>query len=617
MQISEKNEAGFEIAVTYANLANTALLANDFEQAKAYALTAIEKFEQRGTIDPHYCAALSALGSYYYNEKQFDKAANTFEQAMDIIINSVGRNSQYDRLKDNYNMCMKMIEKENSDNSNYNKHAGVGLRLAKEYYEEYGKHMIANEFSDYQDRIAVGLAGEGSDCFGFDDEVSRDHDWGPGFIMWVSDETYEAIGEKLVKAYNELPSEYQGFKRSTSVSGQNRRGVIRISDFYKKLIGTDNYDEIDWINISAYSLAAATNGEVFVDSEGVFTNMRNKLMQGYPEDIKYRMLAQNAAMFSQTGQYNYKRMLDRNDTVTAGIMLHDCIRYAMQLELLIHDVYAPHDKWLYKSLSELAKSLGRTNIINHIDKIADCTNSNLSTEQIIEELESLGGYFAKELYDEGYISDIDPYLDHHTDELLKKSTYVRLSHEELVDQIVKLEFKAFDEVKNEGGRAYCQDDWPTFSIMRKSQYLTWNKEMLLQYLYDFSREYELGHNLITEKYGRMMESTAPEKYEEIKDNFPALSEQKKAIIEQIVSVQMVMAEEFAEEYPDVAENARSLHTYEDNIVNTSYETYLRGEISTYSDKMLQLYAAYVVEHAKANVNITQEIILGTVLLSRT
>ena len=65
------------------------------------------------------------------------------------------------------------------------------------------------------------------------------------------------------------------------------------------------------------------------------------------------------------------------------------------------------------------------------------------------------------------------------------------------------------QVKNLGGRADCQDDWFTFSIMRISQYLTWNKTMLLQYSYDFARELERGHNLIEEKYGRMMESTAP------------------------------------------------------------------------------------------------------------
>ena len=183
-----------------------------------------------------------------------------------------------------------------------------------------------------------------------------------------------------------------------------------------------------------------------------------------------------------------------------------------------------------------------------------------------------------------------------------------------MDRIARVEFEAFDKVKNEGGRAYCQNDWPTFSIMRKSQYLTWSKPMLMQYLYDFNRENRMGHNLITEKYGRMMESTAPERYEEIKDHFPELTEEKKAVIEQIVGVQMRMMEDFALRYPHVAGNARRLHTYEDNPEDTSYETYLRGEISTYSDKMLQLYGRYVVECYTAGVNIAEKTIENTAKL---
>ena len=65
-----------------------------------------------------------------------------------------------------------------------------------------------------------------------------------------------------------------------------------------------------------------------------------------------------------------------------------------------------------------------------------------------------------------------------------------------------------------------------------------------------------GHNLIEEKYGRMMESTAPQEYEEIKERFPVLSEKKKQIIEQIVALQVAWMEAFAEEYPHLADNAR-------------------------------------------------------------
>lgn len=81
----------------------------------------------------------------------------------------------------------------------------TGLALARKYYESFGRQMIEEDFSEYADKIAVGLVGRGSDCFGYDDEASRDHDWGPDFCMWVTDETYEEIGEALQQAYERLP----------------------------------------------------------------------------------------------------------------------------------------------------------------------------------------------------------------------------------------------------------------------------------------------------------------------------------------------------------------------------------------------------------------------------
>lgn len=138
--------------------------------------------------------------------------------------------------------------------------------------------------------------------------------------------------------------------------------------------------------------------------------------------------------------------------------------------------------------------------------------------------------------------------------------------------------------------------------------------MLLQYLYDFHREYSLGHNLIEEKYGRMMESTAPEKYREIKEHFPELTEEKRGIIEQICSLQVKWMEEFARQYPALADNARSIRTSEDNPFNTSYETYLRGELGTYSDKMLELYGRYIVDYARTGKNPAYDIMSNSVAM---
>lgn len=606
LQIVKEKGSGYEIGVTYANLASTCVQLGRLEEAREYAEKSMETFEKAGIRDSHYAAALSALGAWHFQRRDYRAAEEAFRDAMKLVEQCNGRNHAYRRLEENIRACAAALAGADSREGDSGSlvqvgigQAGIGLGLARDYYETYGIPMIEEQFGEYAHRIAVGLVGRGSDCFGYDDKLSEDHDWGPDFCMWVTDETYAEIGAALQAAYEALPAEHKGYSRAPHVSGRNRRGVLRISEFYRSLVGTDCYEKIDWRSVSDASLAAAVNGEIFRDDEGIFTDFRNRLLKGYPEHIFYLKLAEAAARYAQAAEYNFGRMLERKDELTARMFVWDGIREAMRLQLYLDGKYPPHDKWLYRSLQESEK--GRETAALLREAAGLLARPVLDGAALKEKLEGLGGFFAEELYARNIISDIDSYLDAHSEELVFKASLAEKGNEDLVEWIARLEFEAFDKVKNEGGRASCQNDWFTFSIMRKSQYLTWNRTMLLQYLYDFHREYERGHNLITEKYGRMMESTAPEKYEELRknfrENFPELSEEKKKIIEQICGLQVQWMEEFAAEYPALAENARSIHTAQDNEFNTSYETYLRGELGTYSDKMLELYGRYIVKYA--------------------
>ena len=116
-----------------------------------------------------------------------------------------------------------------------------GLELAYQYYETFGKPMIKEKFPAYQDRIAVGLVGDGSECFGFDDETSQDHDWGAGFCLWLTKEDFQKIGQPLQQAYQMLPDDYLGFpKRKETEFGDKRVGVFEIKHFYLKFLGIDH-----------------------------------------------------------------------------------------------------------------------------------------------------------------------------------------------------------------------------------------------------------------------------------------------------------------------------------------------------------------------------------------
>ena len=151
-------------------------------------------------------------------------------------------------------------------------------------------------------------------------------------------------------------------------------------------------------------------------------------------------------------------------------------------------------------------------------------------------------------------------------------------------------------------------------MMRRSQYLTWPEELLASFYTDLKAAEAEGRNLITEKYGRMMESTAPERYNEIKEYFPELSEERKKIQEEIIKIQVNWMEEFAKEYPKMAGNARVIHTSEDTEAETSYETYLRGEIGTYSDATLLLYGRFIATLAQESKNLAYETMNNTAQL---
>ena len=103
-----------------------------------------------------------------------------------------------------------------------------GLEEAKLLYERYGAPMLHERFPDWEGRIAVGLVGHGSECFGFDDELSRDHDFPQGFCLWIDDETDRAIGVPLARAYRLLP--FRGALERSAL-GTASRGVQRIGDF--------------------------------------------------------------------------------------------------------------------------------------------------------------------------------------------------------------------------------------------------------------------------------------------------------------------------------------------------------------------------------------------------
>lgn len=215
--------------------------------------------------------------------------------------------------------------------------------------------MLHEHFPEYEDRIAAGLVGEGSECLGYDDEISTDHDFGPGFCLWLTDEDYSTAGQALQQAYDDLPRSYLGYERLPSPQAKYRTGVMCVTDFYRRFVGDIECftDPLHWLRVPEHLITCAVSGKVFCDPSGRFTSIRSFLQEYYPEDIRIKKIAARLALMAQSGQYNYYRAMRRKEYVTARLSLDSFIRESISLVFLLNKTYMPYYKWAYRRLSEL------------------------------------------------------------------------------------------------------------------------------------------------------------------------------------------------------------------------------------------------------------------------
>lgn len=231
-----------------------------------------------------------------------------------------------------------------------------GLELSRRYYEDICRPAVEQYLPAHIEKMAFGLVGDGSECYGFDDEISRDHDFGPRIMIWISSRDYTDFGIKLQEIIRNLPRKFLGFDGvNTSQYGKGREGVFTISGFYKKFTGLDHPPSTihDWRLIPESNLSLATNGEVFSDPSGEFTGYRNVLLAGYPEDLRLKMMAARCMKIAQSGQYNYERSVRRKEYVAAQMALAEFTDSAASMIYLMNRGYKPFYKWLHRGLRDL------------------------------------------------------------------------------------------------------------------------------------------------------------------------------------------------------------------------------------------------------------------------
>ena len=308
---------------------------------------------------------------------------------------------------------------------------------SRRFYEQRVAPMIRSSFPEYDKKIAVGLVGEGSDCFGYDDFISRDHDFGTGVCLWLTDEDYRVIGQKLSEEYEKLVDEVE--ENGLTARLRSRRGVMTIHGFYSSILGIDldtesgSISEEDWNSLDHNCLATAVNGVVFRDDLGQFSRFRKRLLDYYPDKIWKERIVNALHKFSAAMQVNYARCMSRGDYVAAKLCHMEGLQSAMELFFLMKRVYPPYYKWTYRRLSELDEAGGSE---GHFSKLISTfaeavgdrsvwegktyspTYLNLS-DPIVLQAERIAEYIVGMLRENGLTLKRDPYLEKYVDEIIE------------------------------------------------------------------------------------------------------------------------------------------------------------------------------------------------------
>lgn len=302
-----------------------------------------------------------------------------------------------------------------------------GLSLSKDYFNEVILPVFKTELLDIFELCAFGLVGEGSECYGYDDEISRDHDFGPSVCIWLREEDYKKYSAKINKILNKLPQEFKGFSAlKESEWGYNRRGLLSIENFYFKFLGKETSPKtiFEWQKIPEPALATATNGAIFLDNLGEFSRIRKEI-EYYPEVIRQNKIATRCMNISQYGQYNYVRCLKRNDFIAANQTLYLFVEEVIHLVSLLNKKYKVFYKWANRSLLDM-KIIGKEiysllnemifaqNKIPYIKKICDILIEEIKRQRLSQLNSDFLGDFGVDIQkniDDEFLKNYSPWLD--------------------------------------------------------------------------------------------------------------------------------------------------------------------------------------------------------------
>ena len=244
-----------------------------------------------------------------------------------------------------------------------------GLELSRLFHEEAVKPILNRHFPRIP--YSAGLLGVGSEVMGFDDEESRDHNWGPRLFVFIPEADYPSLRRQLLNCLaSQLPYEFRGWP--TNWTGHNhevmrlmevttngdvnhRVEVHTIRRYFHERLGVDPFEDIqptDWLTFSDQALIWLVGGGVWHDGLGQLTRLRRKFAY-YPYDIWLYMLAGQWRRIYHEESY-VGRCGAVGDEIGSRLIATRLIGDLVRLCFFMERRYAPYSKWVMTGFEQLS-----------------------------------------------------------------------------------------------------------------------------------------------------------------------------------------------------------------------------------------------------------------------
>ena len=242
-----------------------------------------------------------------------------------------------------------------------------GIELSGRFYREVVAPWLERTAPGLDH--AAALIGYGSELLGFDDETSRDHNWGPRVHLFVSGEDFARHAQRLVDEFAlAAPPSFAGEpigwrsrphppSPGPAAVGDLRHGleIHTLGATLDRILGIRSVDGLlpaQWLGFAEQRLLAFTGGAVFHDGNGRLSAARSTLAY-FPDDVwRYKIASQwqrignEQAFVGRAGQVR--------DDLGSRVVAARLVRDVMRMSFLLERRYAPYAKWFGSGFARLA-----------------------------------------------------------------------------------------------------------------------------------------------------------------------------------------------------------------------------------------------------------------------